>query len=142
MASGGELSPIFLLLGPVLFLGMWLGMSLLFSKLSGWARLAERFPARPGAPRPPTRIVTARMKGVQYKNALRVGSDESGLFVGTVLLFRTGHPWLHIPWSQVTEEPPSPGILRYQSLHLDPDGDDVPLRIRGSVVQELLAARR
>jgi len=89
---------------PVALVPMWVVMSLLFSVLSGWRRLADSYQIDALPADVSTSLATGRLRWVQYKNALRVGADESHFYLGTMILFRLGHPWLAIPWTHIQND--------------------------------------
>ncbi len=86
-------------LGNLLLLPLvWVGVSLVLSRMSGWSRLGEQYVARGGASGHVER--TSGVVGAsRYKNALKIAGDSRGLHLSVLGLFRIGHPPLHIPWS-------------------------------------------
>jgi hypothetical protein len=92
-----ELGPIVVVAVPVLVLYV-------LSRVTGWQRLAERYPSVGMSPEPHTRLGYGVFRGwLGYNGALVVGSDAGGLYVGTWAIFSWCHPAFYIPWSEVSE---------------------------------------
>lgn len=88
--------------GFTLFIGMWLGVTFLISRL-GWAGFAKRYRS---LERPPGESFHAthlrfRLLLASYRNAVKVVPTEAGLHVRTLFLFRAFHDPFLIPWSSV-----------------------------------------
>jgi hypothetical protein len=97
---GGEIFESYLVL---IFIFCWIVISVLISKLSGWARLARHYGA--DAPFDGLRFhfQSAGLRfGTNYSGCLTVGVNRRGLYLAVWLLFRIGHPPLFIPWRDVT----------------------------------------
>lgn len=94
------------LLVPALALVFWFMLMALMSRLSGWAALAEVYPAfesYDGAARRFSSISMERLKGLptNYNGVVTLGADVRGLHLRILLPFRPYHPDLVIPWSDV-----------------------------------------
>lgn len=92
------------LLFPVLFVGTWLAVTLLLSRLGGWHRLARRYRSSSPFPGRIWRFQSAKFNWAGYNNCLSVGGNEAGLYVAPLFLFRLGHPRLFIPWGEIVIE--------------------------------------
>lgn len=83
---------------------LWMGIVSASSWLSGYGKLAERFP---GARQAPDRCWTHRSASfglARYKNTLTVGVSPEGLYLWVMFLFRYRHPPILVPWDQVEVE--------------------------------------
>jgi hypothetical protein len=88
---------------PFFFVGMWIIAGYWVALTSGWRLLAKRFRLQGTFTGQKWTMQSARMRWLsQYNNALTVGADSTGLFMATMFLFRTGHPPLFVPWSEIT----------------------------------------
>jgi hypothetical protein len=101
-ASWPLLAPLWFVL---LFAVMWLVITGVLSRVSGWASLAAQFRATQPTGGENFRFVSGSMgkKGfpVGYRNCLSVSVGERGLGLTMLFLFRLGSPPLFIPWSDV-----------------------------------------
>ncbi len=96
-------------LGPLWFIlffaGMWLLVTGVLSRASGWTSLAAQFRATQPASGENFRFVSGSVgkKGfpVSYRNCLSVSIGERGFGLAMLFLFRFQSPALFIPWSQV-----------------------------------------
>jgi hypothetical protein len=97
-----ELAPLWFLL---LFPGVWLVVTGVLSRVSGWSSLATQFRATKPNEGESFRFVSGSVgkKGfpVGYRNCLVVSADESGFGLAVLFLFRFQSPPLFIPWSHV-----------------------------------------
>jgi hypothetical protein len=97
-----QLGPLWFIL---LFAGMWLLITGVLSRVSGWASLAAQFRATQPASGENFRFVSGAVgkKGfpVGYRNCLSVSVGERGFGLAMLFLFRFQSPALFIPWSQV-----------------------------------------
>ena len=101
-----ELLLLFLIIPAfAVFFGLlWTTIVYLISRLGGWARLAEQFPA----PGPVTGKVfnwcSARF-GIfaNYRNSLTITVSADGLHMQPLIFFRIGHEPVFIPWDAVTD---------------------------------------
>lgn len=98
--------------------GQWLliavavigGILYLGSRLGGWRRLAERYPARepyrgewisqPDSEGEPRGLTVALNHG-ESEDAIKLGADSRGLHMAMSLGFRLFHPPIFVPWSEV-----------------------------------------
>ncbi len=79
---------------------MWLFLSWLLSRLSGWARLAEHYRATGHAAGESAWMRTGRIGVVQYHSCLCFRVNDDGLRITVAFPLRLGHPPLFIPWDQ------------------------------------------
>jgi hypothetical protein len=87
-----------------LFVLMWLGITALLSRVSGWSSLAERFRALEPASGESFHFVSGSMGGslpVNYRSCLSVAVSDRGFHLSMLFLFRLGSPPLFIAWADV-----------------------------------------
>jgi hypothetical protein len=87
-------------------------MILLFSRVGGWHRLAEVYPGGDHQPPTRTRLGFGVFRGwIGYNGALIVGSDSRGFSLRSwPVLLSWCHGPIFIPWSEVREVRPVPGL--------------------------------
>jgi len=81
---------------------IWVGVILLISLLTGWRRLARYYAAESACHGSVWTMQTAYMRFGRYKNCLRVGADNHGLYLSLPYLLSFGHRPLLIPWADIT----------------------------------------
>jgi hypothetical protein len=81
----------------------------LIGKLSGWQKLARLYPLTKQPVGKSWHWQSAKLGWwAQYNGALTFVVDDAGLACSICSLFRSGHPPIFIPWSEMTlAEPPS-----------------------------------
>jgi hypothetical protein len=77
---------------------------LLLSLVSGWQRLAARYPATQPARGARFGAQSAGIGGVSYRNCLTIHVAADGLFLSMPIILRVGHPPLFIPWHAATKQ--------------------------------------
>lgn len=97
--------PIWLIvLIPIAFLIIfplyWCFVVWLIAKLGGWSRLAKRYRTEEAPEGTLHGSVSARIGLASYNGMLSCVTNEFGLFLKPMVLFRCGHPPLFIPWSE------------------------------------------
>ncbi|MCF8382944.1 MAG: hypothetical protein K9G39_05010 [Chlorobium sp.] len=97
------LLPVFLI---AVFALLWIGVSALLSKLSGWSLLAERFKGAEPSTGKQFRFASGfirrfRLLPVSYRNCLSVTLDSRGVHLGIFFIFRFLSPPLFIPWRAI-----------------------------------------
>lgn len=91
-----DLPPLtYLLLIPT----VWLSLSWLLSRISGWHRLAQRYPGSHTIDGETAALRSGRIGPVNYYSCLKFGISDEGLLISIAPPFRLGHPPLFIPWS-------------------------------------------
>jgi hypothetical protein len=86
----------------IIFVVGWIVVSFIFSKITGWSRLAEKYRIYK---KPEFKLLRA----VQVTwgtpliagNIYTLGSTYKGLYLGVLFPFRVGHPPLLIPWRDI-----------------------------------------
>ncbi len=91
-----DLPPLtYLLLIPI----VWFSLSWLLSRISGWHRLAERYPGIRTIEGETASLRSGRIGPVNYYSCLKFGINDEGLLISIAPPFRLGHRPLFIPWS-------------------------------------------
>jgi len=134
-------APWFVAFGfPFFFVGLWLLITFIISRTSGWARIAQSYTA--DGPLSGTRFgwQSASFRGTNYNNSLNLGVDTEGLYMAPMALFRAFHPPLFIRWMEITAHPVKMWRmfemieLRFQRT------PDIPIRIRATLASQLVVA--
>jgi hypothetical protein len=89
----------FLLLGWIMV--AWIPILSVFGRVTGWRRLAGRYPATPARDGRRFRCGTLIMGFSNYRGTARLTADVSHLHFSMMALFRPGHPTFSVPWSDV-----------------------------------------
>jgi len=121
---------------------MWVGITVLLSRLGGWATLSDRFRAT----EPPTgdrfHFVSGSMGAflpVNYGSCLTVTVNERGFHLAILLPFRLGSPPLFIPWSEVASIDEKRFLFtRFASIRVRDAWPEI--RIRGRAGERIRAA--
>jgi hypothetical protein len=101
------MSNAYVLLFPIFFVALWLAITALAARLSGWRAVAERCPAPPGyEPERRHRFQSVVVRRVfwfpaRYRGVTTVGLGAGGLYLSLLALFRYQHPPLLIPWNAI-----------------------------------------
>lgn len=82
------------------FLVLWMSISLLMSRVSGWAKLAKHYAASSDEQGKTYYMCSGYIGSVRYKSCLTLCACKNGLRLSMLFLFRMGHPPLFIPWDQ------------------------------------------
>lgn len=93
-------------LGLLLFVTIWLAVSLVLSFVGGWRVLAREYRAPHAVPE--TGWIERRVLfsgQARYRNVLRLTADKSGVYLAVAFPFRIGHPPLFIPWEDLFAMP-------------------------------------
>lgn len=78
---------------------------------------------------------------VGYNNCLVVGADQSGLFLRTMWMVRTGHSPLFIPWNEITLSQTQTSWLMGNIVTVTLGrSEQIPFRIRASLATRLKSA--
>ena len=113
----------------IFFLGLWLLLNIIVSRLTGWAQMAAHYRNAGGLPEKVWRFQTITTRwGMGYKGCTNVGADSRGVYIFFGFLFRFGHPAIFVPWGDITitENQVSRSImleLRFRKT------EDLPVRI-------------
>jgi len=84
-------------------IGLWILISTIVSRASGWAALATVYRLQESFDGQRWYLQTAQMRwATNYGNCLTVGVSPRGLYLAVVFLFRPGHPPLLVPWGDIS----------------------------------------
>ncbi len=97
----------------------WLGLALLLAffpliasviaELSGWRRLAEKYPLQGEFPTPHRCFQSLWLNNGRYRRVVCMAETPYGVCLRLMWLFQAGHPPLCIPWNEIeilAERPP------------------------------------
>lgn len=128
LATGGAL-----LLAPVALVPL---VMLLLGSISGWGKIAARFPAQPkGAkPVPTLTSIALRWSGLRYNNCIEWCADDEHLHLSMAMPFALAHPDLSIPWGEAEIRE-----LKRDWYRIDAGG--FALFVPGAMVKKELALR-
>ena len=84
-------------------IGVWVAISLLISRISGWATLANDYRSSEPFQGERLRLQSAALRWkTGYNNCLTVGTNYFGLYLSAFVILRFGHPNLFIPWADIS----------------------------------------
>ena len=90
---------------PFFFVGIWIVASFALANISGWTTLAKLYLCTQKFRGSVYSFQYARFGVVRYSSVLKIGSNNDGLFVVPILMFRMFHKPLLIPWSEIIAKP-------------------------------------
>jgi hypothetical protein len=124
----------------LLFVGIWILVSLLLSLVGGWAQLSHDFRARDEPRGTRWRFQSATLRfGCSYNSVLTFAVDPTGLWLSVFPLFRVGHPPLFIPWWEMTAA--RERVMRSDVLRLRfQRHPSITLTLRASLARKMEAA--
>jgi hypothetical protein len=122
----------------VAFLALWLGFAVGISRLSGWARLARRFPNRHAAAVTTVPRATALLgTSFSYQRMIRVELCAEGCRLSVPWSYRLGHAPIFLPWSAVATCGPSDSLGGLTGVELG--GEGFRASILGRAAEPVLA---
>lgn len=90
--------PILIPVGVVLWICFILWLA---SQICGWAALARRYRAAERFTGRKRHFRSGKVGWGNYNGCLTVGASAEGMYLAIVLIFRSGHPPLFIPWTEI-----------------------------------------
>jgi hypothetical protein len=88
---------------PVFFVVLWCAVMAIVSYVGGWTILARQYRYSSEFVGERWRMQSAQMRWwMNYNNCLTLGSNETGLYLSIMPLFRFCHPPLLIPWAEIS----------------------------------------
>jgi len=126
---------------PVFFIGLWLFISFVISRIGGWNSLASSYRAQQPFFGTILRFQAASFRfGTNYNGCLNFGANTEGLHLAPMVIFRAFHAPLFMPWSEVTARPVKMwGIFNFIELHFQ-RAPNVPVRIKPALAGKLTEA--
>jgi len=86
----------------LLIIGLWFGVNLVISFVSGWAELARVYRFRGQFLGETWSFQSGQMRMLMgIGNAMKVGADQQGLYLSLLFMFRPGKPPLYVPWQDI-----------------------------------------
>lgn len=124
------------------FAGLWLFLTWLLSRLSGWGRIANHYAGDfEGEVRREFRGASIRLSFVNYSFCIVFRTGPVGLGMGVLLPFRCEHPTIFVPWSEVTVAQEGRGLFSRPVLRFGRCAD-VGVRIGPALAGDLREAAR
>ena len=126
---------------PLFFVGIWLFVMFIISRVGGWSTLAGYY--RTDQPFFGTlfRFQSASLRaGTNYNGCLNFGANTEGLYMVPMLIFRGFHAPLFIPWSEIIARPIKYWkLFDYVELRFQ-RAPGVPVRIKPRLAAKLAQA--
>jgi hypothetical protein len=130
----------FLLVLPFVFAALWTMVFYVIAFAGGWRLLARRFRFQGTFQGAAWHMQSASMRlRAGYNRCLTVGSDNSGLFVRPLILFRLWHPSLFVPWTEITYQPKRQFFFDVVEFRLGRE-ERVPFTVRKRLADKIQAA--
>ncbi len=86
----------------IFFIAMWLFVSFIFSRLTGWNKLSGKYRAQSIPKIKLMRAVQVSWDSLMLAgNIYTLGGSDNGLHLGVLFPFRFCHPPLFIPWQDI-----------------------------------------
>ena len=124
-------------IGPLSLVVLWLVITALVGYISGWTTLAKHFRLTSEFVGQRWRMQSAQMRWLaNYNNCLTLGSNDSGLYLSILPLFRFRHPPASDPVGRNFPFPAPPVLFRYMRLSLGRELG-IPLLLRPRVADKL-----
>jgi len=125
----------------VLFIAIlgWMVVGLVFSRMSSWASLAQRYRYDEPFSGELLRFRSAAMRfGGHFRSCLTMGVNPQGFFLALSFPFFPGHPPLFIPWNDITVH--RTRFLWVKGVELDLGREPaIPLRLSERLATKLAA---
>ena len=81
---------------------LWIVVTALLSRMSGWRELAQRYAHKMGTPEESFSFQTASFRwAINYRSCITIGLSPEGLSLSILKPFRMFHPSILIPWSVI-----------------------------------------
>lgn len=90
---------------PVFFVALWVGITRLLAGVSGWTTLARAYAGRVASPTARAQMASGTMGRlpVRYRSVLTVEVGDEGVGLSLPRIFAGGAPPLLIPWDHVVD---------------------------------------
>lgn len=121
--SNAVLIPAIVIAFTICFAAMWIGITSLLGRLSGWNALARTFPDTPDRPVETLKFRSARMGVVNYSSCLWLDICPTGLRVSVLRLLGPFQKPFFVPWNQIRAEPGFDLLIKAVRLTFGPRGE-------------------
>lgn len=127
----------FVAIFPVFFATIWCLVCAVISIVGGWFWLSKVYRTRAPFSGSTSKMQSGQMRWfTNYNNVLTLGSDQRGLYLACMFLFRFMHPPMLIPWSEIKVTRKKGWIFDYVTFTLGHELA-IPLRIRAKLAERL-----
>lgn len=121
----------------IVFICLWLFISVSISYISGWWSLSQYYQAKTYNLKRIWRFQSVIMRMMtRYGGCINVGVTDKGLFLSVLFLFRVGHPPLLIPWEDISVERYNSFFIKGVKLRFS-RVPNVPLRLREKLARNI-----
>src|SRR5437016_3950071 len=118
----------------ICFVSLWLLVVAIVSLVGGWFQLSRKFSLIGPFDGVSEGLQSGQMRWLaKYRNSLRLGANEDGLYLAVFFFFRFMHPPLFVPWSEIKVRRQKRWLFgEYVTLTM---GNElrIPLRISGTI---------
>lgn len=123
----------------IVFICLWLFISVSISYISGWWSLSQYYRTKTYNFKKIWRFQTIAMRMMaRYGGCINIGVTDKGLFLSVLFLFRFAHPPLFIPWEDISAE--KYNFLFIKSVKLSfSKVPNVPLYLRDKLARNINA---
>ncbi len=127
---------------PVVFVGMWLLVTFIISRV-GWSSFAARYPAPSRPPGTAHNCPVVTFRGwARYKNGVRIIFTDAGVYFFPLFFFRLFHPPFLVPWAGVKGLERKEGFFGSQVwLNIEDPIGKISLRLSQNAESDLLKYR-
>ncbi len=109
---------IFPVVFPLFFIGMWILLLKILSRISGWSKLADQFHFQDKFEGKYYRFQSASLNKINFGGSLEMGMNEIGLYLVPMIFFRLFHKPIFIPWDEIEAEPVKRFLFRGYRLRI------------------------
>jgi len=128
---------LFAAIFPTYFICLWLLVGAITSFIGGWFSLAKVFRTRVPFNGTKWRGQSGQMRWLaNYNRVLTLGTNQEGLYLASMFLFRFMHPPLLVPWSEISVRRRKGWVFEYVIFTLGHELA-IPLRIRVKLAERL-----
>lgn len=96
------MAEVFPMIFPFFFIGMWVLICIILSKMGGWGKLAEKYEYADHFDGNKWHFQSFSFGKVNYSSCATIGANLSHLYLSVLIFFRIGHPKLRIPYNDFT----------------------------------------
>jgi hypothetical protein len=124
-----------------LFIGVWICVGLLVSLMSGWRELGKYYRStNPVEGEKWTWQSGSFRHGGSYNNCLNITANGEGIGIAMPFIFRIGHPFLFIPWTEIRVRQEKCLIFWKRTRFTFAKVPDVPFRISNKLAKKIQEA--